>query len=395
MKYFLMNLRWLRRSPAAALLWACVWLPPLDISAANKENTQPMGLSVRNGVLMRQGKPYAGIGANYDTLFGRLLQDKGDVSSLHNLGLLADKGIPFVRFRACGFYPRNAQLYLENRAEYFRRMDQVVQCAEQHQIGLIPSLFWHLGTVTDLVGEAPRELGNPKSKAIAYIKKYTHEMVLRYKDSPAIWAWEFGNEANLGVDLLPSSSRRRRAATPSEDGSVRLTTDQLQTAYSSFARVVRSIDPSRAIDSGTSVPRPAAWHNALGQFRRPDSEAQTYAMLLRQNPDPINLLSVHVYQKSQKLLPYGPETVDHFIGRYAKFAAQSGKPLFLGEFPVRDKDQANEYLRAIVTHRVPLSAFWTFDNAQQDRTMSVTFRNNRSFVVDLIARANRDLQGVP
>lgn len=346
---------------------------------------------------MREGRPFSGIGANYDTLFGRLLQDKDDHSSLDNLGLLAAKGIPFVRFRACGFSPQNCQLYLNDRDEYFRRMDQVVRCAEQHHIGLVPSLFWRLATFAEVTSDPPRRLGDPNSKVSQFIKRYTREMVSRYKDSPAIWGWEFGNEANNGVDMArPRQARRGPAQLGSDledaEGGIRLTSAQLAAAYTSFAQTVRSIDPSRVIDTGTTVPRPAAWHNAHGQPREHDSAAQSYSMLLMESPDPVNMLSVHVYQKAQKLSPYGPETVSQFIGRYARFAAESGKPLFIGEFPTRNPAQAEEYVRAIEENHVPLSAFWTFDNSRQEETMNVTFHNSRAFVFDLIAKANSAMQ---
>ena len=150
---------------------------------------------------MRQGKPYVGIGANYFSLFGVLLQNGDNHSSLDNLAALAKAGIPFVRFRAGGFASENYQLYLQNRTEYFRRMDLVVHAAEDNQIGLIPSLFWRLASVPEVVGESRDQLGNPNSKSNQFIRQYTKEMVSRYNDSPAIWGWEFGNEANLGVDL--------------------------------------------------------------------------------------------------------------------------------------------------------------------------------------------------
>jgi hypothetical protein len=341
---------------------------------------QPKGLYVRNGTLMREGKPYSAIGANYDTLFGRLLQNKEDTSSLNNLGLLAAKGIPFVRFRACGFSPQNCRLYLNDPEEYFRRMDKVIHCAEQHHIGLIPSLFWRLATFSELVGDPPSGVADPNSKVSGFIKRYTRDMVSRYNDSPAIWGWEFGNEANNGVDM----------PRPGQD--VRLTSEQLAAAYASFARTVRSIDPTRVIDTGTTIPRPAAWHNARGQFRQRDSAAQSYSMLLMESPDPVNLVSAHIYQQTQRLSPYGPETVSQFIGRYARFAAEAGKPLFIGEFPVRNPAQAEEYIRAIEENHVPLSAFWTFDNSRQEETMSVTFHNQRSFAIDLVAKANKALQ---
>ena len=159
------------------------------------------------------------IGANYNTLFGQLLQNKDNTSSLDKLARLGKAGIPFVRFRASGFGPENQQLYLTNRPEFFRRMDQVVRCAEQNQIGLIPSLFWRLATVSEVVGESRDRLDRPDGKANAYIRQFTREMVLRYKDSPAIWGWEFGNEANLGVDL------------PNARAGSRLTSEQLRTVY--------------------------------------------------------------------------------------------------------------------------------------------------------------------
>ena len=387
------NQKYLWRYLAQGVFCFCLFAQPLAASAA-KVSDQPRGLYVQNGVLMRQGKPYAAIGANYDTLFGRLLQNKDDNSSLQNLATLADKGIPFVRFRACGFWPKDYQLYLTDRAEYFRRMDRVVRGAEENHIGLIPSLFWRLATVNELVGETRDRLADPNSKSMAFVKQYTQEMVLRYNNSPAIWGWEFGNEANNGVDM-PDRPRQTGTGPGSgaDEGGGKLTTAQLRNIYIIFGRVVRSIDPSRVIDSGTTVPRPAAWHNAHGQFRQPDSDSQAYSMLLEQNPDPINLLSVHIYQKARRLSPFGPETVGHFIARYTEFAAKSGKPLFIGEFPTRTREQAEEYLRAIKDNHVPLSAFWVFDNAKQEETMNVTFSNERSFVFDMIAEANQILKG--
>jgi hypothetical protein len=372
---------------------ACFFLLAFS-TAALTANSAPKGLYIENGRLMKDGHTYAGIGANYQALFGRILLDKNNDSTLINLRRLADKHIAFVRFPACGFWPKGWRLYLDDRAEYFRRMDRVVRAAEEDKIGLIPSLFWHLGTIPQLVGEVPSQLGDNKSKGIAFIKQYTREMVERYKDSPAIWGWEFGNEANLGIDLIPPSrpafARLRglggNAVEP--EGGIRLTTAQLTNAYVNFARVVRTIDPSRIIDSGTGVPRAAAWHNARGQARVRDNEEQAYMALLQQNPDPINMLSMHIYQH-----PSGPENFDHFIARYTRFAAEAGKPLFMGEFPMRNREQAEEYLAAIKQSHVPLSAFWVFDYPPQEKGLNISFENERAFAIDLVAAANQELQG--
>ena len=57
-----------------------------------------------------------------------------------------------------------------------------------------------------IVGEAPSQMGNPQSKTTAFMKTYTREVVSRYKDSPAIWGWEF---ATLRT---PSSTCREKIA---------------------------------------------------------------------------------------------------------------------------------------------------------------------------------------
>ena len=47
---------------------------------------------------------------------------------------------------------------------------------------------------------------------------------------------------------------------------------------------------------------------------------------------------------------------------------------------------------AIETHQVPLSALWVFDYSPQDKDWNVTFDNDRSYMLRLIAEANRRMQ---
>ncbi len=342
---------------------------------------------------MHRGKPYAGIGANYDTLLGRLLADKENTSTLTNLAALAKKGIPFVRFRGCGFYPKNWDLYLHDRPEYFRRFDLVVRAAEKNGIGLIPSLFWKLGTVPQIVGEAPSAMGNPRSKTTAFMKEYTREVVSRYQDSPAIWGWEFANAPNMVVDL---GGKKRRAADEESGGPDEekgLTSAQMRTAMTMFAETVRSLDPSRIIEPGNSVPRPGAWHRAQHRARGRDTATQSYDVLALLTPDPMNVTSVHIYFKPQHLAPYGPETLSQFLARYVRATAKRRKPLFIGEFPLLDRARATETLAAIKENRVPLSAFWVFDHPSQEAHMNVSLENARASLLDLVATANRELNG--
>mgnify|MGYP001796848831 CR=1 FL=1 len=97
------------------ILLCCLLLVKATLLAATDSGGEPPGLYVHNGVLMRAGRPYFGIGANYDTLFGRLLTNKDDTSSLDNLPLRAKKAITFVRFPACVLYPQKRQPYTNDR----------------------------------------------------------------------------------------------------------------------------------------------------------------------------------------------------------------------------------------------------------------------------------------
>src|ERR1043165_2585537 len=86
-----------RLQPARITLSALCLVAMTSVAAAAAPATAtPMGLYVRDGVLMRGGSPYLGIGANYQTLFGKLLRNKDDTSSLDKLAHLSKAGIPFV-----------------------------------------------------------------------------------------------------------------------------------------------------------------------------------------------------------------------------------------------------------------------------------------------------------
>lgn len=160
-------------------------------------------------------------------MFYRTLQDPSDKSYEDGLRKLAESQIPFVRFMACGFWPVDWGLYLRDREEYFEPMDGVVRSAERHHIGLIPSLFWNMATIPDLVAEPMDQFGNEKSQTIAFIRQYTEEVVLRYRNSPVIWGWELGNEYNLHVDLPNASECRPKIAPQLKTAPQRTAQDEL------------------------------------------------------------------------------------------------------------------------------------------------------------------------
>jgi hypothetical protein len=400
------------RGTTLAVCWALIGLLVGGVGDLRSAETVPPGLYVRDGVLMKDGRAYRGIGANYFSLFQRILKNADDRSSLENLGKLAQAKIPFVRFMCGGFWPVDQGLLMGNREEYFRRLDLVVREAEKQKIGLIPSLFWHPPTVPDLVGEPLDQYGNPDSKTIELIKRCTVEHIERYKDSPAIWGWEFGNEYNLFCDL-PNHEKYRpdvwpKLGTPKErTARDELKFAQLKTAFVAFAETVRKRDPHRLIISGNAMPRPSAWHNVTERTWTTDTEAQFAEILLRDNPDPMNVICIHTYRdvkdgyvtlrNEKNRYVAGTDTIDAAIGLAARYAAKAGKPLFIGEFgaeiqwgPEKERAIFEEFLAAIKKHQVPLAAFWVFDLDQQKKDWNVNFENERKYMIEMVGKANDD-----
>ena len=129
------------------------------------------------------------------------------------------------------------------------------------------------------------------SRAINGATPIAGAFVDRYKHSPALWAWEFGNEPNLGADLPNAAQFRKPGGTERDD----LTSPVMVTMLCEFAKVVRQHDPHRLIIAGHSHPRPAAWHNTAERSWKPDSRAQTLEIIRRDNPAPLDTLAIHLY----------------------------------------------------------------------------------------------------
>ncbi len=349
----------------------------------------PPGLYVEKGMVVRNGRPFRGIGVNYFDAFYRHLKDEKNTSYDAGFRQLADAGIPFCRIMGCGFWPIDQKLYRENKGEFLRRLDDVVRSAEKHGVGLVPSLFWQTAALPDLVGESVNQWGNPRSRTRQYMREYVRDIVQRYEDSPAIWGWEFGNEYNLDANL-PNAAQHRPPVVPSlgtpttRSADDELTYEAIRSAFQEFATEVRKYDPHRIISTGDSVLRESAWHNWKEKTWRKDTPEQFQEMLSADNPPPVNVISIHAYGD-----------VTRHLGEIMQVAKAIGQPLFVGEFGVGDGEADGEakyraMLAAIETSGVPLAAVWVFDHG--DSKLSITSDNNRAYQLRAIAEANRRLR---
>ncbi|MBI4556357.1 MAG: cellulase family glycosylhydrolase [Candidatus Hydrogenedentes bacterium] len=369
---------------------------------------QPPGLTIgKKGTVLKDGLPYRAIGINYFSAFSRRLQNPDDTSYRQGFADLAKRGISFVRFMACGYWPVDWKLYQSNKEAYFKLLDDVVRAAEETGIGLIPSLFWYPAGISDLVREPRNQWGNPSSKTLAFMRQYTQEMVERYKDSSAIWVWEFGNEFSLDADLY--SPEHRPPIVPdlgtatSRSDADDLTHEMVVTAYREFAKEVRKYDPSRLVTTGASLPRPSAEHLRRERKWIADSEKEFSRNLVDITPDPMNMTSVHIYPMDRqgrfdpKDTPY-----DQIVRLCMETTERNGKALFVGEFGAADKPEdggperaRREFLAqltALERGEVPLAALWVYDLEQQEDFINITPTNHRKYMLEALMHANRRIQ---
>ena len=347
----------------------------------------------------------AAIGVNYYDCFARTLEDPADTSYREGFRTLAEFKVPFVRASFTGYYPKQMKLYLEDKVEYFRRMDGVVAAAEEHGVKLIPSFFWWYPCVPDIVGEPCNRWGDVTSKTHAFMRTYVTEVVARYKDSKAILAWEFGNELNLSIDLPNAAENRPPAyqdlgspATRSAEDD--LTSATLQVAYAAFAEAVRAVDPIRPLSTGNAIPRPFAYHQRTEGAWTVDTRQQFMDELLAQNPAPYNLISIHIYpgDVDNRFEPKRRATYIEVIAAAQEAAASAGKRLFIGEFGALPDDATGmtaektraeglAILDAVAQGNVPLAAIWVFDFAHQPK-LTIRPDNERGFYLEALREAN-------
>lgn len=409
------------------LLWGMAMLLSVPVFTGCRD--VPPGLYIKEGKFHKDGREYYGMGANYFSLFNRTSQNRGDLSGIEGLKQLAEAGMPFVRFAAIVYWPKELhEYYGQDCKAYFRNMDRIVEAAEKYGIGLIPSFFWHPATIPDYCGEHMDAFMDDDSKTSAFIREYVGEMVRRYKDSPAIWGWEFGNEFSLAVDLpnfgggfippvVPSLGTPAQRD-PQRD---RLVQGCMTNAFRIFGETVRKYDKTRPLFSGNDMPRYCAWHNANTDTPYvADTPEQYREMLFTYEQDPINTVTVrgyynYAYETSPNFdpmqsYPMGLRKVGDIFRVIKQWSDEEGKPMFVGEFGVQDwwlrdpegsecwnrvddlQEAFQERVDAIIDNNIQLSAFWVFDLPHQEEFTNATFTNSRSYMLEKVLAGNRTLQ---
>ena len=351
-----------------------------------------LGLAVdSHGVLIRHGEPYRGIGVNYYDAFLRNLRNSEDRSYEAGFAALGTNGIPFARIAASGYNPDDLSLYLSDKEEYLRRLDGVIQSAEQSHVGLIASLFWSIDAVSKAVGEPRDRWGDGGSATRRFMRQYTRDVVLRYANSPAIWGWEFSCELSLPVDFGSKAAPERA-----------LTYAAFRNAALDFAQTVREIDPQRILLTGNSLPRAAAYHNANGGRPGADTVDQFASILTRDNPGLFSPICIHA----------SPAGLDgYFADRRVSYqelletcmqiGRRVNKPLFVEEFvsvagrgplaSMNEREYFSRELAAVENSGVPLAAVWVYDRKLIADRSNMTFENDRAYMLRMITEFDKSV----
>ncbi|WP_295992854.1 hypothetical protein [Rugamonas sp.] len=364
------------------------------------------------------GTPFYGVGVNYYDAFTRYVGTGKDTTWMAGLTTLQSYNVPFIRVNAIGFWAPDIKAnYINNKATFYARLDTFMNEASKRHIGVILDVFWNWTGWTDMNGEHAAAIGDPNSATRKMMRTVAAEMVLRYKNHPALWGWEYANESTSLMDLPDAINNYQwlpHYSTDAKRGPAdNYTAPQMLSAIADFSRTVRINDTVTPIFSGNARPRYDAYH--LPKSWDPDSPQQVGQILTRDNVG-TDTTSMHLYL-TDETAAFGTDTVTKTVvaGNYsntlaaimarskevdAKGKLVDPRPFFLGEFGVSDADYGaagaktkfNQITDAILANKVPMSALWVFDLTSQNGTFNVTATNSRSYQLDKIKAMNATMK---
>jgi hypothetical protein len=340
-----------------------------------------------------------GIGVNcFDLFYGPLVDERRIRKPAERMAELADANVPFVRFAASPFWPREWQAYTGQRSRYFRLMDAVFEAAAKKEVGLIPSLFFNPAAVPDKFGETVGAWAQGGSRTLDFAKVYVEDMLRRYGGGQQLCHWEFANEFNVNLDLRNQHHWWPKVnvemGTPAARGPKdSISTGDFQASVAQFADWVRVLRPGDMVSTGADRPRPNAFKLSQGRNGMDTPEEFRKAICLA-NPIRGAVASMHLYPDSIKLYFDGKATAARLLTEAKAAAAQCGQSFFLGEFGVVagawGKDEHalfDEMLQAIEVAQVEAAALWVYDFHWQPE-WSVTSTNERAWQLKAIGEYN-------
>ena len=177
-----------------------------------------------------------------------------------------DAGLGFFRVAVTGYSPvefntrrHDLTLWQTDPLRFWAAFDLMFDDLDRAGIGLVPSFVWNIGQFPALANDSIATfVRDPNAASRLLLAQFVEEFIGRYKARNTILFYELGNEINLLADLDLHNSCK---AAPCVWGN--FTTAQMTEFARQMVALIKSLDPSRQVTSGYSLPRPAASHLEL------------------------------------------------------------------------------------------------------------------------------------
>jgi hypothetical protein len=274
-------------------------------------------------------------------------------------------GLTFLRVDLSGSRPigfddkiNDLAVWQQDPNRFWKAADEMFSDLDQAGIQIVPTLAWNIIQFPALGGDDVLTfLRNPDSKSRVLLKRFVTDFVTRYKNRKTILFYELTNEWNLFADINTEVGCKPDQRCIWHN----FKTDDLLTFARSMVSLVKSLDPSRQISSGYSLPRTAALHLRSGAGWVADSSEQFKDDLLYIS-EPFDIISVHIYPPDTDRFGLPKEQPGEFISVVMSAARSVRKPVFIGEFGDSGATPfLRNFLRAIVDQHVDYAAIWSWE----------------------------------
>ena len=298
--------------------------------------------------------------------------------------------IAFIRFFASPGYPKGtAELYLQDKEEYWRRMDELFDLCRKHHVKLVPDLGvlkWHFDC-----NELMTAVLNPKSKTYKATYGYVREFVTRYKNDPVVLMWELQNEAFLRADVnVEGRHAKPRGVYPPGATGIRetyafedsLRFEMLVNLYKDMTAFIKGLDPNHLVTSGDSGVREESMCRRLTfpHFKwRIDTLREHLSNLLASQPEPLDVFSIHMCGSFETRRKVANLSHLDFLRARVRAIHASRSPVFVGELgqshPYFRDDPEAKWTRAAIDlldrEGAALVALWVWHFPWQDKNFNI------------------------
>lgn len=389
------------------LLSGCLLAALVSCGGGNESSSQPgksgsssggvsgeehLGLYLEDGKMKYDGKEFYGLGVNYYSLFNYTFSHQWDTTvPCKALETLASYGVKAIRFSCEPPGTLGAakwDWYYQRPERYYATLDTLVEKAEEVGIGLIVEFFGDLYSISDYYDEPlASAVLDENSKSSQFRRDYVREVVTRYKESPAIYGWEFGNElawntlrpsGYVPVPALPANSKR-----PSRTEEDILGLKEINLLYSRFAKAVKECDPyNRIVGNGDQSLQTSAYNASYNDTFATDTLAEHREILAKINPEGMDAVCMHRYADGVNL-PQAPDKLDLMpSSKPVELLGADGEPFVL-------YDTWKDYLQYMLDESARLGktcyvgeAGWSYQDAKEKQTYESALT-----VVEAIAKA--------